>query len=216
MTNNDIKTLFNKFGAPLERDDVWSVQSATVIKHKALERLAAAAGIVWHAPQVLRSEREEAVILVTGELDKRTEWSIGEALINVNYRVSGKQAAYPFAMAEKRAKDRVILKLCGLHGLYSEDEADDFKQPSAPIARKPGGEAVTPVMSPPALAIANEEPPEGVPVDLWETAVNRARGGVDAYRNFWKNDTTADERALLLPYHESLKALATSKQKEAA
>jgi hypothetical protein len=84
-----------------------------------------------------------------------------------------------------------------------------------PVAQKPGGDAA-PVMSPPALAIANEEPPEGVPVDLWETAVNRARGGVDAYRNFWQHDTTADERALLLPHHESLKALATSKQKEAA
>ncbi len=31
-------------------------------------------------------------------------------------------------MAEKRAKDRVILKLAGIHGLvYSEEEADDFK-----------------------------------------------------------------------------------------
>ena len=36
--------------------------------------------------------------------------------------------AYPWAMAEKRAKDRVILKLIGLHGLvYSEQEADEFK-----------------------------------------------------------------------------------------
>ena len=32
-------------------------------------------------------------------------------------------------MAEKRAKDRVILKLAGLHGyVYSEDEAEDFKE----------------------------------------------------------------------------------------
>ena len=32
-------------------------------------------------------------------------------------------------MAEKRAKDRVILKLVGLHGYaYSEEEADDFKK----------------------------------------------------------------------------------------
>jgi hypothetical protein len=31
-------------------------------------------------------------------------------------------------MAEKRAKDRVILKLVGLHGdVYSEEEADEFK-----------------------------------------------------------------------------------------
>jgi hypothetical protein len=59
----------------------------------------------------------------------RVEWSIGEALIGVNYRVSGKQAAYVYAMAEKRAKDRVILKLIELHGyVYSEEEADEFKQ----------------------------------------------------------------------------------------
>jgi hypothetical protein len=34
-------------------------------------------------------------------------------------------------MAEKRGKDRVILKLAGLQGVYSEEEADDFKS-SAP------------------------------------------------------------------------------------
>jgi hypothetical protein len=77
----------------------------------------------------LRAERDEAVVLVTGRLGDRVEWSIGEALVNVNYRVSGKQAAYVYAMAEKRAKDRVILKLIELHGLvYSEEEADEFKE----------------------------------------------------------------------------------------
>ena len=61
-------------------------------------------------------------------MGERTEWSIGEALVNVNYRVSGGQAAYVYAMAEKRAKDRVILKLVGLHGLLSsEEDADAFK-----------------------------------------------------------------------------------------
>ena len=46
-----------------------------------------------------------------------------------NYRVSGKQAGNVYAMAEKRAKDRVILKLLELHGLvYSEEEADEFRQ----------------------------------------------------------------------------------------
>ena len=51
-----------------------------------------------------------------------TEWSIGEA---APYNTTNK---YPYAMAEKRAKDRVILKLVGLHGdVYSEEEADEFK-----------------------------------------------------------------------------------------
>lgn len=129
MEKREIAELFKKFGATISNDDVWQVQQATVIKHKALERLAASAGVIWDAPTVLRCERDEAVILVTGKLDVRSEWSIGEALINANYRVTGKQAPYVYAMAEKRAKDRVIIKLCGLHGLYSEDEADEFKEP---------------------------------------------------------------------------------------
>lgn len=112
-----------------DRSNVWTVQNATVIKHACLERVAAKAGVCFDVPQILRSERDEAVILVSGVLGKRSEWSIGEALVNVNYRVTGKMAAYVYAMAEKRAKDRVILKLIGLHGLaYSEDEADDFKE----------------------------------------------------------------------------------------
>jgi hypothetical protein len=130
------------------RTATWKVQSATVIYHKALERIAAKAGIYYERPEIIRSERDEAVVLVTGHIplteDARTtiggtrsEWSIGEALVNVNYRVSGKQAAYVYAMAEKRAKDRVILKLIGLHGLlYSEEEADDFKQ-EAPVVVPP-------------------------------------------------------------------------------
>jgi hypothetical protein len=114
----------------------WKVQSATVITHKALERIAAKAKISFDPPTIIRSERDEAVILVSGSIalpptlgaTVPKEWSIGEALVNVNYRVSGKQAAYVYAMAEKRAKDRVILKLIGLHGLlYSEEEADEFK-----------------------------------------------------------------------------------------
>ena len=37
---------------------------------------------------------------------------------------------YYSAMAEKRALSRVVLKQCGAykHGVYGEDEADDFKK----------------------------------------------------------------------------------------
>lgn len=129
MNNADkhIADILAKYGEPLA-GNVWRVQGTAVIYHKALERIAAHAGITWEKPEIVRAERDEAVILVSGRMGDRSEWSIGEALINVNYRVSGKQAAYVYAMAEKRAKDRVILKLVGLHGfLYSEEEADEFK-----------------------------------------------------------------------------------------
>jgi hypothetical protein len=131
-----IRAIFRKADVAIDRDDVWSVQASRVVKHKALERLAAAIGIVYAPPQILRAEKDEAVILVTGAIGDKSEWSIGEACINVNYKVSGKQAAYVYAMAEKRAKDRVILKLAGLHGVYSEDEADDFKQQTEHTAPK--------------------------------------------------------------------------------
>ena len=39
-------------------------------------------------------------------------------------------------MAEKRAKDRVILKLAGIHGdAYSEEESDDFKEAEREIKK---------------------------------------------------------------------------------
>lgn len=140
-TANKIKDVLERYGETYDERQggtVWKVQGTPVISHKCLERVAAKAGIVWDAPVIVRAERDEAVILVTGTLGKRREWSLGEALVNVNYRVSGKQAGYVYAMAEKRSKDRVILKLVELHGLaYSEDEADDFKQPASRPAPPP-------------------------------------------------------------------------------
>lgn len=127
-TDKKIAEVLAKFDEPMA-GNVWRVQGTAVIYHKTLERIAAQAKIHFDEPKVIRAERDEAVIQVTGRMGERVEWSIGEALIGVNYRVSGKQAAYVYAMAEKRAKDRVILKLIELHGfVYSEEEADEFKQ----------------------------------------------------------------------------------------
>jgi hypothetical protein len=122
----------------------WLVQGQRVIYHSALERIAAKAGIAFDKPTVLRAEEREAVILVSGTNGDRAEWSIGEANMELNYRTSGKQQAYPYAMAEKRAKDRVILKLIELHGLlYSEEESDDFKQSAAGERREVMSDAIT-------------------------------------------------------------------------
>jgi hypothetical protein len=127
-TDKKISEVLAKFGEPMA-GNIWRVQGTAVIYHKTLERIAAHAKVVFDEPKIIRAERDEAVIQVTGRMSDRIEWSIGEALIGVNYRVSGKQAAYVYAMAEKRAKDRVILKLIELHGyVYSEEEADEFKQ----------------------------------------------------------------------------------------
>ncbi|GJE77207.1 trna delta -isopentenylpyrophosphate transferase [Methylorubrum suomiense] len=143
--DKQIADVLVRYGEPFA-GNVWRVQGTAVIYHKTLERIATHSRIRFDAPIIIRSERDEAVILVTGRMpgekagEERAEWSIGEAVINVNYRVSGRQAAYVYAMAEKRAKDRVILKLIELHGLvYSEEEADEFRQ-GQPASAKPAEE----------------------------------------------------------------------------
>jgi len=103
----------------------WDCHGTRVILHKALEKIAAKKGITFDAPVHLVTDpaNKQVAIQVTGRLGDMEAWSIGEVAPN------NCKNAYPFAMAEKRAKDRVILKLAGLHGyVYSEDEADDFKE----------------------------------------------------------------------------------------
>lgn len=107
-----------------ERQAVWDCHGTPVVLHKALEKVAAHYKVKFDTPQIIACDvaAKEAVICVTGHMGEATEWSIGEAAPYNN------KNSYPFAMAEKRAKDRVILKLVGLHGeVYSEEEADDFK-----------------------------------------------------------------------------------------
>jgi hypothetical protein len=145
-----ITGILSEFGEDLS--STWLVQGQRVIYHSALERIAAKARIEFERPEIIRAEEREAVVLVTanrliGTSEKgeyRTEWSIGEANMELNYRTSGKQQAYPYAMAEKRAKDRVILKLIQLHGLlYSEEEADEFKESAAGERREVMSDAIS-------------------------------------------------------------------------
>lgn len=110
------------------RESCWELpqrKGTWIMKHKSLERIAAHKGVKFDIPKIIESDAEKkiCIIMVSGTLGEASEWSIGEATAYNN------KNAYPFAMAEKRAKDRVILKLVGLHGdVYSDIEADDFKQ----------------------------------------------------------------------------------------
>ena len=106
------------------KDAVWDCHGVWIAYHRALEKVAAKKGITFDRPAVIEAKGDQkvAAICVFGRVGEREEWSIGEAAPGNN------KNAYPWAMAEKRAKDRVILKLIGLHGdVYSEEEADDFR-----------------------------------------------------------------------------------------
>ncbi len=111
------------------KDAVWDCHGTWVAYHRALEKVASLKGIVFERPAIIEAKGESGVaaMCVFGTMGDKTEWSVGEAAPGNN------KNAYPWAMAEKRAKDRVILKLIGLHGeVYSEEEADDFKKGTSP------------------------------------------------------------------------------------
>lgn len=133
------------------RSACWDCHGTWVVLHKALERVAVKAGVKFDPPQVLTVDaaNKTVAICVNGSMDGRAEWSIGEAAPYNN------KNAYPFAIAEKRAKDRVILKLVGLHGLlYSEDEADGGKWPDDLDKQKapPQVEEFDKVKNPPGIS----------------------------------------------------------------
>ncbi len=148
MNNNDeqIATILARYGEPAD-GNVWQVEGQTFIHHKTLERMAAQAKITFDPPTLLRAERDEAVLLVVGRMGERVEWSFGEALVGVNYHLPGAEPAYVYAMAEKRAKDRVILKLIELpdvvtseepHVVESSPSSSNENTPAAELGLEPG------------------------------------------------------------------------------
>ena len=116
--------IFKSIGLTREQA-TWDCHGTPVALHKALEQVAAHLGITFDPPVIIEANAEKKTVAmqVSGRLGDAVEWSIGEAVPYNN------KNSYPYAMAEKRAKDRVILKLIGVAGfVYSEDEADAFKE----------------------------------------------------------------------------------------
>lgn len=139
MSNLDprIEAVRDQYG--LANTDFWQIpqNKQWVCKHAALEIVATKANVIWSPPQIIQADTANgiAVLAVTGKMGERTEWATGEASPKNN------KNSYPWAMAEKRAKDRVVLKLVGIHGLvYSEDEMP----PSVDMGHQAGDRADRP------------------------------------------------------------------------
>ena len=116
-----------------EQEATWDCHGTPVIYHDALERISSHIGIQFEKPEVHKNNVEEGFVAmrVTGTDGDKTEWSFGEA------SPYNSKNSYPFAMSEKRAKDRVILKLIGASGfVYSEEEAESFKNPNRHVEQK--------------------------------------------------------------------------------
>jgi hypothetical protein len=106
--------------------EMWEVRPGSwAVKHSAIERIVAQQGIKFERPAIIEANTAEKVmvICVFGTLGDRTEWSFGEAS-PANCKI-----AYPASIAEKRAKDRVAIKLLNATGaaIYSDEEVDEWK-----------------------------------------------------------------------------------------
>ncbi len=149
----------------------WEVRhgnkSVTCILHKALEKIAAYHKIRFDAPAMIANDPDKkvAAMCVTGHLGDRSEWAIGEA------SPSNNKNNYPYAMAEKRAKDRVILKLLNLAGdYYSQDEADEFEEAKPNEVDEPPKKKPEPQPDPEPAA--ETEPDVKGQIQQWATKVN--------------------------------------------
>tara|TARA_Y100000593_G_scaffold394_1_gene844 strand:+ start:99 stop:755 length:657 start_codon:yes stop_codon:yes gene_type:complete len=108
--------------------DFWCIGNNFIIFHDALTKIAKQEGIVFHKPEVeiLYNDNSFYGVAMMGEaeLDGYKIWTTADSTKD------NTMAKYYFNMAEKRLRDRQVLKLLDLYeyGLYSDIEADDFKK----------------------------------------------------------------------------------------
>jgi hypothetical protein len=120
-----IKKFKTKYG--LAGSDFWPLKlggrEQWIINHNALERVALQEEISWRI-EVLNFA-PDVVVKATASHPRTgaTIESLGEAGPKTT------KNSYLYAMAEKRAVDRCILKLLNAHAyLYTDQDADEFKQ----------------------------------------------------------------------------------------
>jgi len=122
-----IKELAKKYN--LGKDDFWELKrgqkSMWIITHDAIEKIAIIENIELTKFEVLNSDVDFARFLITMQKGDRTIISVGEA------STKNCTSNYYGCMAEKRGIDRCVLKLINAYeyGIYSDVEADSFKQP---------------------------------------------------------------------------------------
>ena len=176
----------------LSHDDFWQIpqNKQWVCKHAALEIVATKANVIWTKLEIIESDTANgiAVMAVGGKLGEREEWATGEASPKNN------KNSYPWAMAEKRAKDRVVLKLVGIHGLvYSEDEL----APQHDELRRP---APTSPVQEPKQAQSNrlsKEKARGLYKRLQKDLEDCANEGTDTITSLMKSDEMINDLASL-------------------
>jgi hypothetical protein len=112
----EVEAFRDKYAVP--PSEMWSAHGTMCIKHRFVRKIAAKEGITVHlAIESIDQANDLCVFSASAEWNgiQMEEWGEASPKNNKN--------AYPVAMALKRAYDRVVLALLGIHGwVYSEDE----------------------------------------------------------------------------------------------
>lgn len=122
----EVKKILESFGLN-PRESLWDCHGTWILYHKACQTIQHKLGIVFGEPKVLHLDLDKKQVVIqvfAQDKDGKTRFEIGEAMPSNN------KNAYPVAMAVKRAEDKAIIHLARLreHGVYSTEEADDFKK----------------------------------------------------------------------------------------
>ena len=109
----------------------WDCHGTPVVLHKYIEIIGAKLNVTIDSLDIIEANAKDGIVSMkcVASIEEKQKYrqviSYGECSPKNN------KNAYPYAMAEKRAVDRCILKLANLHGfVYSENEIDD-KAPSS-------------------------------------------------------------------------------------
>jgi hypothetical protein len=104
---------------------VFKHKHYTIITRAGIDKIMAANDIEIQYDIVnLSDDHSHCLIKALGKRGEKIIQTFGECTPKNNSN------AYPVAMAEKRAKSRIVLMLAGFYelGIFGEDEADDFSK----------------------------------------------------------------------------------------
>lgn len=129
--------IFKELGIT-SKDAVWDCHGTPVVLHKYIEVIGAKLNVSIDALDIVESNSKDGIVSMKCVASMKVSKDIHRQVISYGEcSPKNNKNAYPYAMAEKRAVDRCILKLANLHGfVYSENEIDDAK-PGQKVSSKP-------------------------------------------------------------------------------
>ena len=126
MQKEKLKLLYEKYG--LQASIFFKHQHYTIVTREGIEKIQQAENIRI-TYEIVEGNTQEGIVTLHARGYRAEEPDyVVETFGEVNPK--NNRNAYPWAMAEKRALSRIVLKLSGLYseGVFGEDESDSFKR----------------------------------------------------------------------------------------